>query len=236
MGGGGSPPRHAWLVQRFLVASLKKTITGWAVSYECPHCQASLTSSVNSIGDPDECPDCSQGFVVPGGEEWTAKQLEIEHDKVNKQAKKARKEQRRIYQAEREEQERRAKARETLQDLADERTNEEFEFFRGLAANALPVKPADHGSAHAVTAIGVFAIIVGVLACTVSFAIGLPLGVLGLMICAVGEIVRQLGNIEHQLRIANARDSLAHKLSFKRQGSSAPSMNHTGPRTPGVSQ
>jgi hypothetical protein len=44
----------------------KKAIGGYAVAYDCPHCDTSLTSSLNEAGTSQPCPTCTRPFVVPG--------------------------------------------------------------------------------------------------------------------------------------------------------------------------
>lgn len=47
-------------------ASFNRSLFGkFTVSYECPRCQASLTSDEADIGKQDQCPKCQSAFFLP---------------------------------------------------------------------------------------------------------------------------------------------------------------------------
>jgi DNA-directed RNA polymerase subunit RPC12/RpoP len=49
---------------------IKKSLFGSrSVQYDCPRCNAALSSSLDDAGKPDTCPDCGARFIVPGAEE-----------------------------------------------------------------------------------------------------------------------------------------------------------------------
>ena len=49
---------------------LKKNLTGaYTVKFKCPKCGLKLSESLENAGRQDACPECGQGFVVPGAEE-----------------------------------------------------------------------------------------------------------------------------------------------------------------------
>jgi hypothetical protein len=92
----------------------KKAIGGYSVTYDCPHCSAGLTSSLQEAGTSQPCPTCGQQFVVPGKaerEQLRAKQQLEEHEKQLRQEQAA-KERERAAQAKRVAQEEAAKQKE----------------------------------------------------------------------------------------------------------------------------
>ncbi|WP_146593628.1 hypothetical protein [Novipirellula galeiformis] len=53
---------------------LKKSVLGrYTTKYQCPKCKIGLSSALEEAGQPDNCPECSASFQVPGKEkldEW----------------------------------------------------------------------------------------------------------------------------------------------------------------------
>ena len=51
--------------------TFKKTLTGRLIAlYNCPDCNSPLKSPVEDISTEDECPKCSNLFIVPGEKEF----------------------------------------------------------------------------------------------------------------------------------------------------------------------
>ena len=55
-----------------------------SVHYECPDCDADLTSALTDAGQPDNCPECEASFTVPGTRELKqqlAEKARVEREK-----------------------------------------------------------------------------------------------------------------------------------------------------------
>jgi hypothetical protein len=97
----------------------KRAIGGYSVSYECPHCNAALTSNLTEAGTSQPCPTSAQPFLVPGKKELDQLRREKEQRLLQQQKEKqeqetARAEQRQQLEAEQAELEARQKAEEQV--------------------------------------------------------------------------------------------------------------------------
>ena len=63
---------------------ITESIIGTTINYDCPGCGAELNSKIELAGEPEVCPSCGAGYVIPGEEDKLRIDSEVERVRVKR--------------------------------------------------------------------------------------------------------------------------------------------------------